>query len=123
MTTEEQDALVGRVIRELKVAEGELQQLLVRAEQIASDVQKLGKEVSDRVARAKNAGSPMEYAGIRIPNVNLPKVHSDTGIEFGHLKSYAKAVDLDGIEQLDREIGVAVAKVLQLREQKRQLGV
>jgi predicted component of type VI protein secretion system len=120
MSVEEQDALVGRVIRELKVAEGELQQLLVRAEQVAADIQKLSKEVSDRVVRAKKAGTSISY---QVSVQGLPTFHSDAGIEVGRLSSYSKAVDLEALDALDREIGIAVAKVVKLRQQRAGLDI
>lgn len=111
MTNEQQDALVGRVIRESKAAESELSQLLVQAEQVANDIAKLAQEVRDRVERARN---------IRLSGVG-GYVFSDAGIE--NLRDYTKAVDLDSIEKLDQEIGQAVAKACDLRKQKQQIGL
>lgn len=119
MTTEEQDALVGRVIRESREAEDALRQLLVKAEQQAADISRLAKEVSDRVARAKAATAPEPPHNMPKPPVKL----ADAGIEFGRLKNYESAVDLDAINTLDVEIGQAVANVLTFREQRRKLGV
>lgn len=118
MTTEEQDALVGRVIRESRAAEDELRQLLVKAEQKASDIARLAKEVSDRIARAKAAVAPPS------PPSHPPKpTATDVGIETARLKGYAGVADVDEIRDLDNEIGQAVANVLTFREQRRKLGV
>jgi len=119
MTQEEQDALVGRVIRESRAAEEELRQLIVKAEQQAHDIGLLMREVAERVARAKAATAPEPQH----PNPHQKPRPADAGIESGRLKNYAKAVDLETIDSLDREIGQAVANVLKYREQRRKLGV
>lgn len=119
MTQEEIDAQVGRVLRESKEAEATLNRLIIQFQNIGADIAKLAKEVSDRAARAKRASStdPPKVDWHQGGETTMP----DAGIEF--LRNYAAAVDLDAIDKLDREIGLAVANVAKLREQRRQLGI
>lgn len=101
MTTEEQDALVGRVLRESRAAEDELNKLLVRAEHISTDLWQLSADIKARVRRAKNAGRVKELPGGReVADPNAP----DARFNIGHLSQYAKAVDLEALDALDREI-------------------
>lgn len=110
MTTEQEDLLVGRVLREAKDAEDNLMRLLVQATVLANDIASLSKEIHTRVANARAAGT---RTGVFVT--------ADAGIESGHLERYTKAVDLAAIDALDKEIGLAVAKARDLREQKKAL--
>src|SRR5579859_4618430 len=110
MTTEEQDALVGRVIRESKAAEDTLQRLLVKAENAAQEIGKLAEAVRHRIQRAGLVGAPiMDSSSARMPGMEgLGAMRrSDGGIE--QLQNFRRAVDLDFLAALDKEIGEAVA--------------
>jgi hypothetical protein len=120
MTEEEsRDAREGRVNRELREAQAELSDLLLKATHLAKDITSLAGEITNRVARARQATGNRSVApeGLRL----LDQSH-DAGIEFGRLKRYEKCVDLAAIDALDREIGQAVAKLLNAQQQKALLG-
>src|SRR5258706_11838312 len=107
MTDEDRDKLEGRVNRELRDAQSALNELLSKATHLAKDISSLAGEITERVARARNAVSKrVEVEGLRHMGVG------DAGIEFGRLKRYEQAVDLVAIDALDREIGQAVAELL-----------
>lgn len=118
MTTEQQDALVGRVIRELKAAEENLSRLLVHASEIAKQITSLASDVNKRIERARHAGTIREHA-----SPGTYAMATDGGFERGHLQNYANAVDLAALEALDKEVGQAVAAVLELRQTREALGV
>jgi hypothetical protein len=129
MTTEKQDALVGRMIRESKAAEDNLARLLITLELRAAEINKLTAEIIRRVGRAKRAGEKIDVApaprpgvrGVSRPGITTGIVAQDVGIKG--LRDYANAVDLDALAALDTEVSNAVALVLELRHQKRRLGI
>jgi len=108
MTEEQRDAQYGRVARELKAAETELNHELVRAASIVSKLENLAAAVTERIAVARNAGETIR--GITI---------ADAGVEDVDL--YAEVANVQTIKNLDDAIGRAVGKVMALREQKQQL--
>jgi GTPase len=114
MTDEDRDTQEGRVNRELREAQAELNALLQKAQHVAKDIGDLAGEITNRVARARGAE----------PSVVGANAHGqDAGIETGRLKRYEKCVNLDAIDALDREIGQAVANLLKAHRQKAQLGL
>ena len=121
MTSEEQDALVGRVMRESKAAEEELRRLLVKFEHHAADIHKFADDMTQRVNRAKYAGENVDWKGVPRPGMPTGIVAPDGGMQ--HLQNYASVLDLSAIGAIDQEIGNAVARVLVLRGQRKTLGV
>jgi hypothetical protein len=121
MTNEEQDAVVGRTLRELKTAEQELSQLLVKFEQHAADIIKLSEEMATRVKRAKSSAESPELYDRLMAMIQSGQVAPGGGIMY--IRNYARSVDLDAIDALDREIAQTVDKVAALRKQKQSLGI
>jgi hypothetical protein len=122
MADHERDELEGRINRELREADAALKQLLGKAEQHAQQIAELANLFTARVQRAREV---MKGSVVEVPEHGRWRevAPHDAGIESGQLKQYEKAVDLEAIDTLDREIGVAVARFEKARQAKAQLGV
>ncbi len=110
MTTPEQDATLGRTIRESKEADAELTRLLLQAEFRADQLERLAEDLRARVKRARRAAPHLgDGAGTYAPLRGGP-VSNDQGLDEARLRECATVANIEEISALDREIGAAVAK-------------
>jgi hypothetical protein len=114
MTQEEKDAVVGRVLRESREAEGELSQLLVKAEQMAKDLEAVAKAITERAYRAKLAGAVV---------VVVERGRREEIAQDHPLSNSLPFHTPDAIRELDREITTVSARVAGLRQQTRTLNI
>jgi|ERR1051325_3837425 hypothetical protein len=115
MTQEEQDAIVGKVIRESKAADAEVRALVAKAHQVADRIETAGSALKARIRSAELATGLVEE-----PPTAYRQLPKDQPMPPQALTNYPTE---DAVRQLDADITAAVNRSAHLREQRKGFGV